>query len=102
MSSGQSAAGTRTRSGDPEADWRRANGEDAATSGGARCQTGPVNYASRSCWNQPPSAHVASKQAEKFTSNTILLVWVHVCVCVCVFQCVCGRGRVCVRTPTCV
>lgn len=92
MSSGQSAVGTRTRSGDPEADWRRANGEDAATSGGARCQTGPVNYASRSCWNQPPSAHVASKQAEKFTSNAILLVWVHVCV---------GMGGcMCVRTPT--
>lgn len=39
MSSGQSAAGTRTCSGDPEADWRPANGEDAVTSEAVRCQT---------------------------------------------------------------
>lgn len=40
MSSGQSAVGTRTCSGDPEADWRPANGEDTVTSEAVRCQTG--------------------------------------------------------------
>lgn len=44
MSSGQSAIGTRTCSGNPEADWRLANGEDTMTSGGVRCQTS--SYAS--------------------------------------------------------
>lgn len=98
MSSGQSAVGTRTRSGDPEADWRRANGQDAATSVGARCQTRPVNYALRRCWNKPPSARMASKHAHpgKFPSITILLVWVLLSVfvlCLCVFMFV--RARVC-------
>lgn len=44
MSSGQSAIGTRTCSGNPEADWHLANGEDTMTSGGVSCQTS--SYAS--------------------------------------------------------
>ena len=39
MSSGQSATGTKTCSGDPQADWRPANGEDTVTSEAVRCQT---------------------------------------------------------------
>lgn len=46
MSSGQSAVGTRTCSGDPAADWRLANGEGTVTSGGCREPNLPVNYAS--------------------------------------------------------
>lgn len=47
MSSRQSAVGTRTCSGNPEADWRLANREDAMTSGGDfQVPNQPVNYAS--------------------------------------------------------
>lgn len=65
MSSGQSAVGTRMCSGDPEADWRPANGEDTMTSGCA-APNWPVNYASghSPClWNQLSVAGVASGHA---------------------------------------
>lgn len=52
MSSRQSAVGTRTCSGNPEADWRLANREDTTTSGGGgrggdlQVPNQPVKYAS--------------------------------------------------------
>lgn len=46
MSSRQSAVGTRTCSGNPEADWRLATREDAVTWGDFQVPNQPVNYAS--------------------------------------------------------
>lgn len=75
MSSGQSAVGTRTCSGDPAADWRLANGEGTVTSGCCREPNLPVNYASgrsAAIWKPPAAACEASRQdanPEKITSG---------------------------------
>lgn len=49
--------GTRTCSGDPEADWRLANGEDTMTSGAVRCQTSLLIMHLDTCRPLEPVCH---------------------------------------------